>query len=75
MLILLAAAALLSIDDFPILPLAIAMLIMPSAALFLRSTLYRKNRSEDVRSGALHTSAGSSQRLDAVRRGAALRGR
>ena len=48
-LLLIAAGGMLSIDDFPILPLAIALLLLPFAALFLRTTLYRSNDSSDVR--------------------------
>ena len=54
-IILFAIGGLLSIDDFPVLPLAIALLILPFAALFLRATLYRDNGSSEVR--LIHTHA------------------
>ena len=54
-IILFAIGGLLSIDDFPVLPLAIALLILPFAALFLRATLYRDNGSSEVR--LIHTQA------------------
>ena len=48
-LVCLAIGGLLSIDDYPYLPLAIAVLILPLAAYFLRTTLYVANDSSDVR--------------------------
>lgn len=41
-------AGMLTIDDFPVLPLAIAMLMLPFAALFLRVTLFRNNSGPEV---------------------------
>ena len=49
-LVCLAGGGLLSIDDFPYLPLAIAVLFLPFAAYFLRTTLYAANDSSDVSS-------------------------
>lgn len=46
--ILVAIGSLLLIDDFPVLPLSVAMLLLPFAALFLRTTLYASNNASDV---------------------------
>jgi hypothetical protein len=48
LLVCLAMAGLLSIDDWPMTPLVIAMLLLPFAALFLRTTIFRNNGSSDV---------------------------
>ena len=51
-LALLIVGALLSIDDFPVLPLSVAMLLLPCAALFQRISLFQRNANSDVRARA-----------------------
>lgn len=47
-LVTLFGGGLLTMSKFPYLPLAMAMLLMPFSAVFLASTLFRNNRTEDT---------------------------
>ena len=54
-LVLIGGGGLLTMADFPYLPLAMAMLLMPFGAFFLVGCLFPKNRIDDVRPLAKET--------------------